>query len=133
MRLLLDTHAFLWWIFDNPKLPLSARARITDPTADVFFSTVSAWEIAIKARMGRLEMLADVPAFLVEQVRRNGLQVLPVEVHRLPEWKDPGGGREPLSYEQILEAGHTPPDVIAAFQALNEAARSLDSARAVGA
>lgn len=90
MRLLLDTHAFLWWIFDNPKLPLSARARISDPTADVFFSTVSAWEIAIKAGTGRLALPANVAGFVTQQVRANDFLTLPIQlehalaVHGLP-------------------------------------------------
>jgi uncharacterized phage-associated protein len=75
----------------------------------------------------------EVLTALHERYAASDFSAMIVEVHRLPEWKDPGAGREPLSYDQILEAGHTPPEVIAAFQALNEAARSLDSSRAVGA
>ena len=99
MRVLLDTHAFLWWIFADARLSQRATAILEDSGTEVLFSPVSAWEIAIKARMGRLEMLADVPAFLVEQVRRNGLQVLPVEVHRLP-----GHHRDPFDRLLVAQA-----------------------------
>ncbi|MGE3743052.1 MAG: type II toxin-antitoxin system VapC family toxin [Geminicoccaceae bacterium] len=91
MRLLLDTHAFLWWIFDDPRLASSARALISDPATEILFSVVSAWEIAIKARTGRLDLPADVPAFVHDQVRRNRVTVLPVSlrhalhVHALPD------------------------------------------------
>ena len=91
MRLLLDTHAFLWWIFDDPRLSPSARTLIADPPAEILFSVVSAWEIAIKSRTGRLDLPVDVPAFIHDQVRRNRFTVLPIElrhalhVHALPE------------------------------------------------
>ena len=74
MRLLLDTHAFLWWVFDDPRLSSAARDLIAEPAAEILFSAVSAWEIAIKARTGRLELPADVPAFVPDQVRRNRFQ-----------------------------------------------------------
>lgn len=91
MRLLLDTHAFLWWVFDDPKLPGTARALIAEPANDILFSVISAWEIVIKARTGRLDLPPDVPAFLDDQLRRTGFRVLPVqlrhihEVHGLPD------------------------------------------------
>jgi PIN domain nuclease of toxin-antitoxin system len=61
MRLLLDTHAFLWWIFDDPRLSPAARDLIADPAAEILFSAVSDWEIAIKSRTGRLHLPEDVP------------------------------------------------------------------------
>ena len=91
MRLLLDTHAFLWWVFDDARLSPAARDLIADPAAEILFSTVSAWEIAIKARTGRLDLPVDVSAFIVDQVRRNRFRVLAVElphalrVHTLPD------------------------------------------------
>ncbi len=91
MRLLLDTHAFLWWVFDDARLSPAARDLIADPAAEILFSTVSAWEIAIKAGTGRLDLPADVAAFIVDQVRRNRFRVLAVElphalrVHALPD------------------------------------------------
>jgi len=91
MRLLLDTHAFLWWIFDDRRLSPTARDLIADPSAEILFSVVSAWEIAIKARTGRLDLPADVPAFVQDQVRRNRFTVLPIalrhalQVHALPD------------------------------------------------
>ena len=91
MRLLLDTHAFLWWVFDDARLSPAARDLIADPAAEILFSAVSAWEIAIKARTGRLDLPADVPEFVADQVRRNRFRVLPVElshalrVHTLPD------------------------------------------------
>ncbi len=55
MRLLLDTHAFLWWLGDAPQLSSAAREAIRNPQALVHVSAASIWEIAIKARLGRLD------------------------------------------------------------------------------
>lgn len=103
MRLLLDTHAFLWWIFDDPKLPPSARARITDPTAEVYFSAVCGWEIAIKAGTGRLDLPTDVAGFVIEQVRANDFLSLPVQLeHALAVRSLPAIHQDP--FDRLLAA-----------------------------
>lgn len=56
MRLLLDTHAFLWWLGDAPQLSAAAREAIRNPQALVHVSAASIWEIAIKAKLGRLDV-----------------------------------------------------------------------------
>ena len=62
--LLLDTHALLWWWTDHPSLTLLAREAISDPDTRVSASAASAWEIATKARLGRLGEFAEiVPQF----------------------------------------------------------------------
>lgn len=67
MRLLLDTHALLWWLNDDAKLDNHARGLIGDSENDVLVSVVSLWEIAVKLRIGKLdadleEILAILPA-----------------------------------------------------------------------
>ena len=59
MRLLLDTHALLWWWTDNPGLSAVARSSIADGTSEVFVSAASAWEIATLRRLGRLDHAPD--------------------------------------------------------------------------
>ncbi|HEY0836580.1 MAG TPA: type II toxin-antitoxin system VapC family toxin [Azospirillum sp.] len=54
MKLLLDTHAFLFWTSDDPRLPPAAREAIADPSSLVFLSAASVWEIGIKRAKGRL-------------------------------------------------------------------------------
>ena len=54
MRLLLDTHALLWWLAGDERLPIAARREIDAADAEVFASAASAWEIATKYRLGRL-------------------------------------------------------------------------------
>lgn len=67
MRLLLDTHALLWWLNDDAKLGNHARGLIGDSENDVLVSVVSLWEITVKLRIGKLdadleEILAILPA-----------------------------------------------------------------------
>ncbi|WP_443747182.1 type II toxin-antitoxin system VapC family toxin [Asticcacaulis solisilvae] len=62
MRLLLDTHALLWWLNDDPKLSDDIRNLIGDPANAVLFSVVSLWEVAVKVRIGKLDI--DMDAFL---------------------------------------------------------------------
>lgn len=86
MRLLLDTHIYLWFVRDDPKLGGSARRLIRD-AEDVFVSSASIWEIAIKASLGKLSTdVAMLPTF----VENSGFRELSirfshaVQVRRLP-------------------------------------------------
>jgi len=96
MRLLLDTHAFLWWIADDPRLSERARKVIADAENEVYFSAVSAWEIVTKVGLGRLALPEDLDGFLAEQLRKNRFLPLAItiphtlRVRALPEvHKDP--------------------------------------------
>lgn len=60
MQLLLDTHAFLWWLDDDPRLSEAARDAISDANALVYVSAASIWEAEIKIALGRLEFDDDV-------------------------------------------------------------------------
>jgi PIN domain nuclease of toxin-antitoxin system len=75
VRLLLDTHAFLWWLADNPKLVESARSAISDPSSVVWISAVSIWEISIKKALGKLQIDSDD---LVQEISDNGFIELPI-------------------------------------------------------
>ncbi len=78
MRLLLDTHALIWWWKNDPTLPTAARAAMTATSNQVFVSAASGWELATKIRKGQLlEMRASLPAF-AEDVIRDGFYHLPV-------------------------------------------------------
>ena len=91
MRVLLDTHAFLWWVADSPKLSADARELIANEQNEPIFSVVSAWEIAIKASVGKLELPQPPEKFVAEQISRNALDVLPIHlrhalgIHGLPD------------------------------------------------
>jgi PIN domain nuclease of toxin-antitoxin system len=79
--LLLDTHALLWWLVEPEKLSPLARTAINDPAATIFVSSASGWEMATKARLGKLPgaegLLQDLPSLLQQQ----GFQSLAVQLH----------------------------------------------------
>ena len=90
MRFLLDTHVFLWFITDDVRLTEAMRSLLADPRHELFLSAASAWEIAIKASLGRLQLEDDLERFIPRQLAQNGIAPLPVavshalHVHRLP-------------------------------------------------
>ena len=79
MKLLLDTHVFLWWMERNRRLSTRAGALIADPDSEVFVSVVTIWEIAIKAELGQLEMPDDLGGFLRSELTVNDFASLPIQ------------------------------------------------------
>ncbi len=75
VRLLLDTHAVLWWLAEV-KLSDEVRQEINDPDTAVFVSAASGWEVAIKANLGKL----DPPEPLVLAVKEEGFEPLPISL-----------------------------------------------------
>jgi PIN domain nuclease of toxin-antitoxin system len=78
LRLLLDTHAFLWWLDDNPKLGKEAREAIASPSSTVYVSSASIWEISIKVKIGKLEIASPD---LVQEIDASNFIPLPIEPH----------------------------------------------------
>ena len=79
MKLLLDTHVFLWWLADDPRLGKSGRRALEDGETRVFVSAASIWEIAIKAALGKLRIKAEKPIDrLADLVERAGFDDLPI-------------------------------------------------------
>ncbi len=80
MRLLLDTHALLWFLLNDARLSGSARSLITDPENDMFVSPASYWEIAIKISLGKYTLGEDFTEFMENQIAENELTLLPITV-----------------------------------------------------
>jgi PIN domain nuclease of toxin-antitoxin system len=96
VKLLLDTHALLWFLRDDPQLGAAAKAYILDAANHKFVSVASCWEIAIKAKRGKLKLAEPSGTLLARELPRNGFDLLPIElrhathVELLPEHhKDP--------------------------------------------
>lgn len=79
MDLLLDTHAFLWWVDGRP-LPKAARTAIADPTNSCRISLASCWEMAIKVSLGKLRLPAPLERFIPEQMAANGFRLLEIDL-----------------------------------------------------
>lgn len=76
MKILLDTHAFLWWMENNPTLSKQARKAIEDPSNMVFVSAITVLEIAIKKSIGKL----TAPDNLEEELVNNNFEQLPITI-----------------------------------------------------
>jgi PIN domain nuclease of toxin-antitoxin system len=103
MNALLDTHAFLWWITDTPELSPRAREVISDGHNQLFLSAASGWEIAIKAKLGRLQLPQNLERFVSEHVSLNAISSLPIQLsHALHVYTLPDHHRDP--FDRILVA-----------------------------
>jgi PIN domain nuclease of toxin-antitoxin system len=80
MRLLLDTHTFLWFVTDDPQLSATAQALIVDPTNEIFVSPASYWEVAIKVSLGKYPLTVAFEQFFTQGIVGNDFSILPIEV-----------------------------------------------------
>lgn len=79
MRILLDTHIFLWYISGDPKLPNDVRDSIRDTGNDVYLSVVSVWEANIKHSLGKLPLPESAGVYLPKQRERHGISSLTLD------------------------------------------------------
>jgi PIN domain nuclease of toxin-antitoxin system len=104
MKLLLDTHVFIWWDSDPGQLSAPALAALGDPANEVWLSVASVWEMVIKAQLGKLTLrlpLADI----ISQQQANGLQILPVSLaHALAVEGLPAIHKDPFDRMLIAQA-----------------------------
>lgn len=82
MRLLLDSHAYLWWLADDARLSAAARAAIADSRSIVHVSAATIWEVALKAALGRLDTGG---ADLAGEIAANGFVELPISARHAAE------------------------------------------------
>ncbi|MGB6296668.1 MAG: type II toxin-antitoxin system VapC family toxin [Rivularia sp. (in: cyanobacteria)] len=78
MKALLDTHAFLWWVTEDSRLSSTARNIITDSNNQLFLSTASAWEIVIKARLGKLTLPEPPEIYIPNRLTVNRFESLSI-------------------------------------------------------
>ena len=76
MNILLDTHTFLWFVNDDPRLSMPARVLIETEESQPFLSVVSLWEIAIKISLGKLNLKQPYEIFIPQQLALNGIGIL---------------------------------------------------------
>ncbi len=105
MRALLDTHAFLWWVLDDPKLSSECRRILGDGANDVFLSAVSGYELAYKASHGRLTLPEAPDGYVRSRLASNGLEALAIEMgHALRAASLPLIHRDPFDRLLIAQA-----------------------------
>jgi len=105
MRVLLDTHALLWWFADDPALTRPARKVIAETKNTILVSAASAWEIATKVRLGQLPTAVDLAADFVGYLEREGIQILGISgEHAIRAGLLPGAHKDPFDRMLIAQA-----------------------------
>jgi PIN domain nuclease of toxin-antitoxin system len=105
VNLLLDTHTLLWFLSGDARLSIAARDAIEDLANTRLFSIASAWEIAIKASLGKLALTAPFSQLIPGQLRANGIELLPIRPeHVAPLLNLPYHHRDPFDRILITQA-----------------------------
>lgn len=105
MRLLLDTHALIWWLLGDAALSAAARASIADRDNEVLVSAASAWEISTKHRIGKLPSAAILAADVAGAIASQGFAELPITVREAERaGRLPGPHRDPFNRMLIAQA-----------------------------
>jgi PIN domain nuclease of toxin-antitoxin system len=118
MKLLLDTHVFLWFISADQRLKRSHEQAIRDSANQVFLSVVSIWEATVKHALGRLPLPTDPAVYLSTQRQRHGISSLALDessvaqLARLPEFH-----RDPFERMLICQALHYDLTIVTADKA----------------
>lgn len=104
MRLLLDTHALIWFALDDPQLPANIRKKIAQ-SEYVFVSAASAWEMAIKAALGRLPSALDLLTEFEVSLIQRGFQIISMTAsHAVRAGFLPGPHKDPFDRMLIAQA-----------------------------
>jgi len=105
LRVLLDTHALLWWLSDDAALTRSARKTISETRNTPIVSAASAWEVATKVRLGKLPTASDLAADFSGHLEREGFQVLAISAeHGIRAGLLPGPHKDPFDRMLIAQA-----------------------------
>jgi PIN domain nuclease of toxin-antitoxin system len=105
VRILIDTHALLWWLFDDARLSHSARDTISVADNEILVSAASAWEIATKRRIGKLPEAGDIVERLQTYIRKARFTELDISIaHASLAGNLPGPHRDPFDRMLIAQA-----------------------------
>lgn len=113
MRVLLDTHAFLWWLDGDRRLIRSVRALIEDEANEVLVSAATVWEITTKARLGKLPNAVDVAADVPACIRDQGFVGLEISTsHAQRAGSLPGPHRDPFDRMLVAQSQIEAVDIV---------------------
>ena len=83
MRVLVDTHAFLWALLEDPRLSADAQQILTAESSELVFSLASLWEISIKIKLGKLHALGSSVAYVRDEMKEYGMEFLPIRFEHI--------------------------------------------------
>lgn len=105
MKLLLDTHVFIWWDSEPSKLSARVLALCQDRNHTLLLSVASVWEMQIKAQLGKLHLTIPLATLVTAQQQANGIQILPVVLEHVLALADlPGYHKDPFDRLLIAQA-----------------------------
>ena len=105
MKLLLDTHCWLWLESDPDRFRAAVRRRLEDPATELWLSAASVWEMAIKVRLGKLELPERLDRYVPARLRRSAVGSLPVRLeHALEVASLPAHHSDPFDRMLVAQA-----------------------------
>ncbi len=105
MKLLLDTHALIWFLEDDPKLTVAARDAIEDAANERWVSTASGWEMAIKSQIGKLVLPRPFEVLFPGALEAHGFFILPIQPRHLHRYHSlPLHHRDPFDRLLVAQA-----------------------------
>jgi PIN domain nuclease of toxin-antitoxin system len=120
LRLLLDTHALLWFVLDDTRLSGPARNAIADSANEVLVSPATLWEIAIKVSLGKYRLPGEYGQFMKHQLAMNDFDVLPIEIpHTAMLANMPFHHRDPFDRLLVAQAIVEPMPLVSSDVALD--------------
>jgi len=105
MKLLLDTHTFIWWDSEPAKLSEQALALCQDPSNTLLFSVASAWEMQIKLQLGKLALKLPLATVIEGQRQTNQIEILPITLPHVLALQDlPAPHKDPFDRLLVAQA-----------------------------
>jgi PIN domain nuclease of toxin-antitoxin system len=105
VKVLLDTHVFMWWINEDARMSENAHRVLSDGHNELVFSAASGWEMAIKVRVGKLRVDGPLGPYLSTQLAQNSMQVLAVSLrHAVGVSELPTLHRDPFDRLLVAQA-----------------------------
>lgn len=105
MRILIDTHVFLWWTTADPRLPGRVKTRLLNSDNSLFLSVVSVWEVAIKVQRGKLHLPERLSPYFASRLDAYRIDTLPVAIeHAIETASLPAHHRDPFDRLLIAQA-----------------------------
>ncbi len=121
MRLLLDTHTFLWWINNDSSLSEPARIAVSSQVNECYLSLASCWELAIKTSIGKLQLTKTVDRFIPEELADNDFQLLSIDFRHVAKVETlPFHHRDPFDRLLVAQALIEKMTIISADAVLSE-------------